>query len=87
MATNVYKDLLTRLGCLADGRFICPPDLREVIVIVSHLELGVPILISPGQKAPGSWSYTDDFIIQDRGSNRRAYFGWDGVVAVYTNPV
>ncbi|HEY3412626.1 MAG TPA: hypothetical protein VGM51_06145 [Armatimonadota bacterium] len=86
MSESCYKGLLTGLGCLADGRFVCPPDLREVTIIVSQFGGGVSMTVSRAGHPPAAWSYTDDFIIYQDGGGHSTYYAWSGVVAVLTNP-
>lgn len=87
MNGNAWKDLLTELGCLDNGRFVCPPEMREVTICVSAYGGGVDLMITHDSRKPGEWSYTDDFIVHRDAKGHASYYAWSGVVAVFTNPM
>lgn len=81
-----WQDLLTRLGCLDSGRFICPPNMREVTIIVSLFGGGVSLMLSRGH-AQSTWSYSEDFIVYQDAAGHASYYSWSGVASVLTNPM
>ncbi len=85
MDGTIWKNLLNRLGCLDNGRFVAPPDIREVFITVKTIGCNRTIHLARGKPTPEGWSYTDDFLIYNDAKGHTYYHAWFSVDFVNTN--
>ncbi|HEY3267427.1 MAG TPA: hypothetical protein VGM37_10900 [Armatimonadota bacterium] len=85
MDGSIWKDLLDGLGCLDNGRFVAPKDIREVFITLRSVGGNRVITLSCGKQAPDGWSYTNDFIVHNDGKGHTLFHAWYDVGSVNVN--
>jgi hypothetical protein len=85
MDGSQWKGLLAELGCLNNGRFALPANLKGVTIC--HCAEGGSDIKLDRRRGADDWSFDDRFLVRRNSDGSVAYWAWEGITAVYTDPL